>query len=214
MKIEVLIADDHAVIRGGVRRLLEDTDDLEVAGEAANGAEALEQVRARDWGALVLDLSMPGRNGLELIKLIRSERPRLPILVFSMHQEDQYAVRAIRAGADGYLSKEGDADLLVTAIRKVAHGGVCISENVAELLVRDRIPKSDVMPHTLLSDREFEIFQKLVAGERVSDIAAELSLSVKTVSTHKFRILQKMQLAGDTDLVRYAIAHGLAPISK
>jgi len=137
MKIEVLVADDHAIIRDGLKKILADTGDMVVAGEAANGNAALDKVRERDWDLVVLDMSMPGRSGLELIKLMRAERPRLPILVFSMHQEEQFAVRAIRAGASGYLSKEGDSDMLLPAMRKVAAGGAFVSDKVAQLLATD-----------------------------------------------------------------------------
>ena len=210
MKLEVLVADDHAIIRDGLKKILADTDDLIVAGEAANGSAVLEKVRARDWSLLMLDISMPGRNGLELIKLVKAERPKLPILIFSMHHEEQYAVRAIRAGASGYLSKEGDTDLLLPAIRKVAAGGIFISPKVAELLAGDIAPHESRLPHTLLSDREFEVFNRIVRGFGLTAIADELSLSVKTVSTHKSHILAKMNMSTQVDLVRYSIEHGLA----
>lgn len=207
--IRVLLADDHAIIRDGVKQILADTSDLIVAGEAANGVEALKLVAEQEWDLLVLDISMPGKNGLELIKLVRQARPRLPILIFSMHQEEQYALRALHAGASGYLTKESDSEVLIAAMRKVAAGGVHVSEKVAELLARERMPKSDELPHARLSDREFQIFEKIVAGVRLTDIAEEFNLSIKTVSTHKSRILQKMHMNSDTDLVRYAIAKGL-----
>lgn len=210
MKLEVLVADDHAIIRDGLKKILADTEDLVVAGEAANGIAVMEKVRARDWNLLVLDISMPGRNGLELIKLVKAERPKLPILIFSMHHEEQYAVRAIRAGAAGYLSKEGDTDLLLPAMRRVACGGIFISPKVAELLAGDISPQSARLPHTLLTDREFDVFSRIVRGAALTAIAEELSLSVKTVSTHKSHILAKMNMATQVDLVRYAIAHGLA----
>lgn len=209
MKMEVLIADDHAIIRDGLRKILADTDDLVVAGEAGNGHAVLEKVRERDWSLVVLDLSMPGRNGLELIKLIKAERRKLPILVFSMHPEEQYAVRAIRAGASGYLSKESDSDLLLPAMRKVAAGGVFISPKVAELLATDASPHTDNPVHTLLSDREYEVFSRIVRGDSLTAIAEELSLSIKTVSTHKTHILAKMSMSSHVDLVRYAIDHKL-----
>jgi DNA-binding NarL/FixJ family response regulator len=209
MKLEVLVADDHAIIRDGLKKILADTDDMVVAGEAANGNAVMEQVRARAWSLLVLDISMPGRNGLELIRMVNAECPRLPILVFSMHHEEQYAVRAIRAGASGYLSKEGDTDLLLPAMRKVAFGGVFISPTVAELLATDASPHKEVMPHTLLTDREFEVFSRLVRGVRLTSIGDELSLSVKTVSTHKTHILNKMNMSSPVDLVRYAMDHKL-----
>ena len=209
MKLEVLVADDHAIIRDGLKKILADTEDLVVAGEAANGAAVMEKVRAREWSLLVLDISMPGRNGLDLIKLVKAERPKLPILIFSMHHEEQYAVRAIRAGASGYLSKEGDTDLLLPAMRKVALGGSFISPKVAELLVSDMAPQDNRLPHTLLSDREFDVFSRIVRGVGLTAIAEELHLSVKTVSTHKTHILTKMNMATQVDLVRYAIDHGL-----
>ena len=205
----VLVADDHAIIRDGLRKILADTGDLVVAGEAANGNAALQAVRERDWALVILDISMPGRNGLELIKLIRLERPRLPILIFSMHHEEQYAVRAIRAGASGYLSKESDMDLLLPALRKLVGGGRYISPKVAELLAMDMAPHSEDLPHTVLSDREFEVFSRIVRGTSLTAIAQELSLSIKTVSTHKSNLLHKMQLASQVDLVRYAMEHQL-----
>lgn len=209
MKIEVLVADDHAIIRDGLKKILADTDDLVVAGEAANGNVALDKVRERDWGVVVLDMSMPGRSGLELIKLMKAERPKLPILVFSMHQEEQFAVRAIRAGASGYLSKEGDSDMLLPALRRVAAGGAFVSDKVAQLLATDMSRSSDCPPHTLLSDREFGIFSRIVRGASLTDIADELCLSIKTVSTHKSHILAKMNLGSQVDLVRYAIENNL-----
>jgi DNA-binding NarL/FixJ family response regulator len=212
--IRVLLADDHAIIRDGVKQILADTDDLVVAGESANGSEALKLVAEQDWDLLVLDISMPGKSGLDVIKLVRQDKPHLPILIFSMHQEEQYALRALHAGASGYLCKESDGEVLVAAMRKVAGGGVHVSEKVAALLAREHMPDSDELPHTRLSDREFQIFEKIVNGIRLTDIAEELSLSIKTVSTHKSRILQKMQMAGDTDLVRYAIAKGLASMPE
>lgn len=209
-KIEVLLADDHAIIRDGLKQILADTDDLVVAGEAANGQEVMHQVRERDWDVLVLDISMPGRNGLELIHMIKEDKPELPILVLSMHHEEQYAVRALKAGAQGYMTKESDADLLVAAIRRVARGGVYISDKVAEMMVRGIRPGDRPLPHNLLSDREYQVFNMLVMGRGLSEIGTELSLSVKTISTHKTRILQKMNLTNSAELVRYAVAHGLA----
>jgi DNA-binding NarL/FixJ family response regulator len=209
-----LVADDHAIIRDGLKKILADTDDLVVAGEAANGNLALEKVRERDWHLLVLDLSMPGRNGIELIKLIKAERPRLPILVFSMHPEEQYAVRALRAGASGYLSKAEDSDLFLPALRKVAGGGVFISPKVAELLATDASPGGHPQSHTRLSTREYEIFTRIVHGRSLTDIAGEFSLSIKTISTHKTHILTKLGLSSQVDLVRYAIEHKLLDLNR
>lgn len=209
-KLKVLLADDHAIIRDGLRQILADTDDLVVAGEAANGLDVLQKVRERDWDVLVLDISMPGRNGLDLIRMAKEECPELPILVLSMHQEEQYAVRALKAGAQGYITKESDSELLVAAIRRVAKGGVHISDKVAELMVRGIRPSDKPQPHNLLSDREYQIFNMLVMGRTLTEIAAELSLSVKTISTHKTHILQKMNLSSAAELIRYAVAHDLA----
>ena len=209
-RLRVLLADDHAIIRDGLRQILADTPDLVVAGEAANGIELMQHVRDGAWDVLVLDISMPGRNGLELIHMVRAEKPLLPILVFSMHHEEQYAVRALQAGAQGYLTKESDGELLVAAIRRVAKGGVHISDKVAEMMVRGIRPANGTLPHKLLSDREYQVFNLLVAGRGLTEIGVELSLSVKTISTHKTHILQKMNLANTSDLIRYAVVHGLA----
>ena len=214
MKTEVLVADDHAIIRDGLKKILADTPDLLVAGEARDGNATLEKVRERDWAMVLMDLSMPGRHGIELIRLVKAERPKLPILIFSMHPEEQFAVRAIRSGASGYLSKESDSDLLVPAIRKVAAGGVFISPKVAELLATDISHRSDGPVHTLLTDREFEVFSDIVRGASLTDIAAKLSLSIKTVSTHKSNILAKMNLASNVDLFRYAVENDLLDLTR
>ena len=209
MKRQVLIADDHPIICCGLRSLVNACEDMEIAGEAADGHTTLELVRERPWCLLVLDLSMPGRNGLELIKLIKGERPRLPILVFSDFREDLYAVRAIRAGAAGYLCKKAGAHQLLTAMRQVAAGSVFFSHKVTELLATDPMRDVDHLPHTRLTDREYGIFARIISGARLTDIADELSLSIKTVSTHKSNILEKMTLGGQVELVRYAIEHKL-----
>ena len=214
MKHEVLVADDHAIIRDGLRKILEDTEDLVVAGEAGNGNAALDKVRERDWSLVVLDLSMPGRSGIELIKLMKAERPKLPILIFSMHPEEQYAVRAIRAGASGYLSKEENSDLFLPAIRRVVGGGMFISPKVAELLAADVSPGSHTHLHSTLSNREYEVLIRIVKGISLTDIADEFSLSIKTISTHKTHILTKLGLGSQADLVRYAIEHKLLDLTK
>ncbi len=208
-KLRVLLADDHAIIRDGLRQILADTEDMEATGEAANGPEVMALVRERAWDLLVLDISMPGRSGLDLIRMVKEESPRLPILILSMHQEEQYAVRALHAGASGYLTKESDSELLLHAMRRVAAGGVYVSEKVAELMARGLRPPSSALPHTLLSDREYQVFNLLVQGLGPGDIATELSLSVKTISTHKTRILQKMGMGNLSELVRYAVSHHL-----
>ncbi len=213
--IRVLVADDHAIVREGLKQILTKSGDLEVAGEAANGNDVLKMVREQDWDVLVTDMSMPGRNGLELIKLVKSARPKLPVLVLSMYGEEQFAVRSIRAGASGYLNKESASDQLVTAIRKIARGGVYVSPAVAEALLRN-VRDGDAahkQPHELLSDRELQVLQFISAGQSVTEIAAALNLSPKTVSTHKARLLEKMQMSNPAELIRYAMAHGLAQAS-
>lgn len=207
--INILIADDHAIVRDGLKQILARTGDLVAGGEARNGQEVLILVRDGPWDLLLMDMSMPGRNGIDLIKQVKAEQPKLPILILSMHQEHQYAVRAIRAGASGYLNKDSASELLVSAIRKVVDGGMFVSQAVAELLARDARRGTDAPPHTLLSDREFQVFTMIAQGRTVTDIAAELNLSVKTVSTHKVHLLEKMQLSNQAELVRYALEHRL-----
>jgi DNA-binding NarL/FixJ family response regulator len=209
MKIRVLIADDHAIVREGLKQILSEVPDMVVAGEAADGQEALDRIRKDPWDIVLLDMSMPGKSGIELLKQIKSEYPKLPVLILSMHKEDQYAVRTLRAGASGYLTKESAPQLLVSAIRKVASGGRYISPSLAEKLLLDWSPNEDKPLHTLLSDREFQIFQMIVSGKSTSEIADELALSVKTVSTHKVRILQKMKMKNNTELVVYAMKYHL-----
>jgi len=207
--IRIVIADDHAIVREGLKRIVSSIADMEVAGEAGNGTEVMQRVRELAFDVLVLDLSMPGRSGMELIKLIRSEKPQLRILVLSMHQELQYAVRAIKNGASGYLTKESAPAQLEQALRKVASGGAFISAEVAEQLALGAMPGNQAAPHESLSNREFEVLQLLVAGVSMTDIATQLNLSVKTVSTHTTNLLKKMGLQNQSELIRYAIKHGL-----
>jgi DNA-binding NarL/FixJ family response regulator len=209
MSIRIVLADDHAIVREGLKRIVGDVSDFAVAGEAADGTEVMQRVRELDFDVLVLDLSMPGRSGMELIKLVKAEKPRLRILVLSMHQEMQYAVRAIKSGASGYLTKESAPAQLQQAIRKIAAGGAYISAEVAEQLALGAMPGGEGPRHASLSDREFEVFRLLVAGAAVSDIAAKLNLSVKTVSTHKANLMAKLGVGNQTELVRYAMRHGL-----
>lgn len=214
VKVEVLIADEHPIIRFGLKQLLDHSDDMTVGGEAADGHQTLELIREQEWGLVVLDLCMPGRSGLELIKLIKVERARLPILVFSAHREELYAVRAIRTGASGYLTKTADGDLVLAAMRRVAAGRLFVSQKVTELLATHPVQDADCLPHTRLTDREYGIFSRIVSGATLTDIADELSLSIKTVSTHKSHILDKMTLGGQVELVRYAIEHKLLDTAR
>jgi len=205
--IRVLLADDHGLVREGLRGILAKGADIEVAAEAGNGDEVLALVKARDFDLALLDLSMPGLSGLALIKRLKVERPKLRILVLSMHGESQYAARALKAGASGYLTKDSAAAQLLGAIRKIAAGGVQISEAAAAQLIG--AGGAADAPHAALSDREYEVLRQIVAGRSVTEIADALHLSVKTVSTHKARILEKLGLGGTADLVRYALEHGL-----
>jgi DNA-binding NarL/FixJ family response regulator len=204
--IRLLIADDHTIMREGLKRILEGAEDIEVVGEAVDGFEVLAQVRKGGFDLLMLDLSMPGRSGVELIRQVKDEAPRLPILILTMHEEEQYAIRAIRAGARGYLTKESAGTQLLSAIRKVASGRPYISNEVAEQLALDVMPSDDDFPHKKLSDREFEVFSLLVSGKTITEIADMLHLSAKTVSTHKTRILHKMAMNSLAELVQYAVA--------
>jgi len=208
--IRIVIADDHTIVREGLKQLLSAAADLDVVGEAQDGREVMQRVRENiGFDVLLLDMSMPGKSGIELIKQVRGENPKLRILVLSMHEEEQYAVRAIRAGASGYLTKQSASSQLVSAIRKVAAGGAFISSAVAEQIALEAMPQSEGPPHGALSDREFQVFRLLASGRSVSEIGAELNLSVKTVSTHKTRLMQKMNLRNQTELIRYALHHRL-----
>ena len=207
--IRVVIADDHTIMRDGLKHLLGAAGDIEIAGEAQNGFEVIDRVRNLSFDILLMDMSMPGKSGIELIKQVRAEKPKLKILVLSMHEEQQYAMRAIRAGASGYLTKESAATQLVEALRKVAAGGAFISAEVAQQLALAAMPIATGPLHSTLSDREFEIFLLIAGGKSISDIASQLFLSVKTVSTHKSNILHKMNMTTQAELIRYALTHQL-----
>ena len=202
--IRVLIADDHKIVRDGLKRILSAHGEVDVTGEAADGDQALALVRAHEYDLAMVDMSMPGLSGIDLIKRLKLEKPKLRILVLSMHGERQYAARALKAGASGYLNKDSAAELLVGAIRKIAAGGVHIGDAAAASLIT-----ADKAPHEALSDREFEVLRLLVEGLGPTDIGDKLHLSVKTVSTHKTRILEKLNVNSTAALVRYALDHKL-----
>ncbi|HET8645769.1 MAG TPA: response regulator transcription factor, partial [Vicinamibacteria bacterium] len=202
-------ADDHAIVRRGLKELLGEASDIEVAAEAASAQEALDCVRQQAFDVAVLDLGLPGRGGLELLAEIKAERPALPVLILTMQPEDQYAVRALRAGAAGYVTKESAPEVLVQAVRRVAAGGRYVSPTLAEKLAEIVEGGGERDPHEALSNREFQVFRRLGAGRTVSQIAEELSLSVKTVSTYRTRILEKMGLETNAELMRYAVRHQL-----
>lgn len=204
-----MIADDHAIVREGLKRILGDIGDMLLVEEAEDGAQVIQRVREVEFDVLVLDLSMPGRNGLELIRQVKLEKPRVRILVLSMHHESHYAVRAIKSGANGYLAKGVAPSMLEHAIRKVAAGGAYISAEVAEQLALGAMPWAQALPHDALSDREFQVLRMLANGRTVTDIGNDLHLSIKTVSTHKANLMHKLGLKNQAELVRYAIKYGL-----
>jgi DNA-binding NarL/FixJ family response regulator len=207
--IRVLIADDHTLVRDGLRHILESAHGFEVTGEAADSAGALALVRTHDAEVILLDLSMPGRSGLDMIKQIKDEKPALRILVLTMHAEEQYAVRAFKSGASGYLTKESAAAELVAAVTKIAVGGVYVSLTMAEKFALNLNAPLTALPHQQLSDREFDVFKRLVAGVSISEIANQLCVSSKTVSTYKTRVMEKLQISTEAALIRYAIKHRL-----
>lgn len=207
--IRLLIADDHAIVRGGLKQLFALTPDIEAAGEAVNGGEVLDRLRTGAFDLLLLDMTMPGISGIDLIARIRAHHAALPILVLSMHNEPQVAARVLKAGASGYITKDSDPENLLVAIRRVADGGRYIDPVLAEALAFDAMQPEQRSPHARLSNREFEVFLLLAAGKGINDIADQLAISNKTVSTHKVRLMEKMNFASTADLVRYAVENGL-----
>ena len=208
--IKILIADDHPIYRKGLLQILMETPDMFAVDEAGSGEEALAKVWSKDYDLVLMDISMPGRGGLDALKVLKSHRPKLPVLVLSMHPEEQYAVRALRAGASGYLNKECAWDELVNAINKVLGGGKYVSAALAEKLADNLVGGNDKPLQEILSDREYQVFRMIASGKTVSAIAEELSLSVKTISTHRVRILEKMRLTNNAELIHYAITNKLA----
>lgn len=207
--VRILIADDHPIVRRGLKQILAEEPDLTVGGEAQTSQEVLDQVRRGGWDVLILDISMPGRGGLDVLKEIKHQYPKLPVLVLSMHPEDQYAIRALRAGASGYLTKESAPDELVAAIRKIVRGGKYISPTLAERLAAEIEAPGGKLPHERLSDREYQVLLMIASGKTVSQIAQELSLSVKTISTYRARLLEKMGMKTNAELTHYAIENKL-----
>ncbi len=210
--IRIVIADDHPIVRDGVKQILSEQSDMVVIGEAVSGDELLERLAAELPDVVLCDMSMPGRSGIELIRAIKNQWPKLPVLVLSMHEDDLYVVRTIKAGASGYLTKACPSTQLVAAVRRVAAGRVYVNEDVAEKLAL-QVMSGTSSPHSVLSDREFQVFVMLAEGLTVSEIAKRLYLSVKTVSTHKTNIMQKMNFANMAELVRYSLEQGLTRAS-
>ena len=207
--IRILVADDHAVVREGLKQIVSETKDMVVAGEAATGQQVLELVRAKDWDVVLLDIAMPGRGGIDALKQLKLEKPELPVLVLSMYPEEQYAVRALKAGASGYLTKESAPEELIAAIRKVSSGGKYVSPSLAEKLAVHIEMGAEKPLHEKLSDREYQVVLMLAAGKTVGEIADELALSVKTISTNRARALKKMGMKHNAQLTHYAIRNGL-----
>lgn len=207
--ISILVADDHAIVRAGLKQLLSETKDIQVTDEAVTGEEALQKLGDGRFQLLILDISMPGRGGMETLKAVRDQHPRLPVLMLSMHPEEQYAVRALKAGAAGYLAKDSIPEELIAAIRKVLAGGTYVSRELAEKLAFGLRSAAGVPSHQDLSDREYEVLRLIGRGRTPTEIAEALHLSVKTVSTYRSRILQKLQLSTTAELTRYAIREGL-----
>lgn len=207
--IKVLIADDHPVVRRGLRQILEDAGDILVGGEVGTAEAVLERVRSERWNVVLLDIGLPGGNGIDLTREIRRDRPEARVLILTAHSEEQYGVRAIKAGAAGFLRKETAPENLIEATRRVASGGRYVSPTLAESLASVLAGDTDAQPHEQLSDREFEVLKLIASGKTVSQVAAELSLSVKTVSTHRIRMLKKMNMKTNSELMHYALRRGL-----
>jgi len=207
-KIKVLIADDHPLFRQGLKHTFSETEDITVAAEAENGDELIKKLREDEYNLVLLDISMPGKSGLDILKQLQIEYPKLPVLILSVYSEDQYAVRFIKAGAAGYLTKESPPDQLVEAVRKVARGGKFASPQLTEKLAFG-FGNIDKPLHELLSDREYQVFRMIAKGQSLTDIGVQLSLSVKTISTHRTRILEKMKMKKNAELIHYAITQNL-----
>lgn len=209
MSLKILIADDHPIVRQGLRQILAAEPDVGAVSEAGTAQKVLELVRKQHWDVVVLDITMPGRSGLDVLKELKHERPKLPVLILSAHPEDQYAVRVLKAGAAGYMTKEKAPEELIKAIRKVLGGGKYLSESLAEKLAFDLETDTEKPLHKTLSDREYQVMLMIASGKTVKQIAQELHLSVKTISTYRARVLEKMQMKSNSELMRYAIQNRL-----
>ena len=207
--LRILIADDHPLFRRGLKQIITEASDMVVADEAADGREALSKAATGDYDVLLLDITMPFKNGVDVLSQLKNERPTLPVLMLSMHPEEQYAVRALRAGASGYLTKESAPEELVAAIRKVSTGGKYVSASLAERLASIVQSDGEALPHETLSHREYQVMCMIASGQTVSAAARELSLSVKTISTYRARILEKLKMKNNAELMRYAIKNQL-----
>ena len=207
--LRILVADDHPVVRQGIMRIIEDTPDMRVTGEAGNGIETVRKVKEKEFDLVLLDISMPERDGLETIRELKKLRPNLPILILTMHPEKYYGLRMLQAGASGYLTKQNAPFELIEAIRKVTQGGMYISNALARLLVSSNKSGSDKSEHSVLSDREYQIMCMIASGKKVKTIAEELCISVKTIHVHRRHILEKLNMSSNADIIHYAIQEGL-----
>lgn len=207
--IQIMIADDHPIVRAGLKQILAEDADIIVAAEASSGPELLNKVRERDFDVIVLDISMPGMDGLDTLKQLKIDKPKLPVLILSFHPEARYAVRILKAGAAGYVTKASASDDLIRAVKKVFNGGKYISPSLAEKLADNLDSKSEKMPHETLSNREYQVMQMIASGKTVGEVAENLSLSIKTISTYRSRILEKMQLKNNAELTHYAMQNHL-----
>ncbi len=208
-KIRILIADDHPIVRAGFKLVISDTQDMTVADEAGNGQEVLNLIRKKDYDIVLLDISMPGRNGLEVLKDLKAEKPKMPVMILSIYPEEQYAVRALRAGASGYMTKASAPNELIAAIRKISQGGKYISASLAEKLTEYLDEDANKPLHEKLSDREYQVMLLIASGKTVSDIADELCLSVKTISTYRSHIIDKMRMKNNAEITLYAVQNKL-----
>lgn len=207
--IRILVADDHAIVRAGLKQIIADTFDMVVADEACNGQEVMDKLNKNEYDVLVLDITMPGWSGLDILKKVKDERPELHVLILSMHSEEQYAVRVFKAGASGYLTKDKAPEELIAALQKVSQGGKYVSDSLAEKLAGNLSSARERPLHENLSDREFQVMCRIASGKTVKEIAEEMCLSVKTVSTYRSRILEKMIMKTNAELTYYSIKHGL-----
>ncbi|WP_293004679.1 response regulator transcription factor [Nitrosomonas sp.] len=207
--VKVLIADDHTLFRDGLKRIFSETDDIEVVAEAVDGKDVIKKTKECDWDIILLDINLPDMNGLEVLKRILSADSSSCVLVLSMYPEDEYAIRAIRSGASGYMTKDSPTDQLINVVRRLSNGGKYVNPELAEKLLFNPIMDSEKLTHTTFSDREFHVFKLIVSGEPLTSIGKKLSLSVKTVSTYRSRILEKMRMKNNAQLIRYAIQHKL-----
>lgn len=205
----IMLVEDHQIVREGLKKIISDEGDMVVAAEFANGAEAMAKIDSEDYDLVLLDLSLPGRSGMDVLKHIRGRKPDLPVLVISAYPEEDYGIRVLKAGAAGFLSKAGDASDVINAIRTVIRGGKYLSPALADKLIGAIGGSLDISLHQTLSNREYEVFRLIASGKTVTEISHEMALSVKTISTYKTRILEKMKLKNKTDLTRYAFEHGL-----